>query len=83
VGATILCTQITDRCFESPEGLPGGSVLARPSPEPNLAGRGVACAGTIVVRVPDAGLVDVLRLTDHQAAVDRLPRASGRPMCRA
>jgi competence protein ComEC len=82
VHATILCTQITPRCVESPESLPDGSVLTRPSPEPNLAGRGVACAGTIVVRVPDAGPVDVLRVTGHQSAVDRLPRASGRPICR-
>jgi competence protein ComEC len=82
VGATILCTQITSRCVESPEGLPGGAVLARTGQGPNLEGRGVACAGTIVVRVPDARPVDVLRLADHQAAVDRLPCASGRPMCR-
>ncbi len=82
VGATILCTQITGRCVEDPESLPDGSVLDRSSHEPNLAERGVACAGTIVIRVPDAGPVDILRLTDHQAAVDRLPRAAGRPMCR-
>jgi competence protein ComEC len=82
VHATILCTQITGRCVEDPEGLPDRSVLARRGTAPNLAGRGVPCAGTIVVRVPDAGPVDILRLTDHQAAVDRLPRDAGRPMCR-
>jgi competence protein ComEC len=80
--STILCTQITGRCAESPERLTDGAVLVRTGTEPNLAMQGVACAGTIVVRVPDAGPVDVLRLTDHQAAVDRLPRDSGRPMCR-
>jgi len=82
VDAVVLCTQITGRCVEAPEGLPGRSVLAQPGTGPNLVGRGVACAGTIVVRVPDAGPVDVVRLTDHQAAVDRLPRTEGRPMCR-
>jgi competence protein ComEC len=80
--STILCTQITGRCVESPEGLSDRAVLARTGHEPNLAGRGVACAGTIVVRVPDAGPVDVHRLTDHQAAADRLPLAQERPMCR-
>ena len=82
-GATVLCTQITGRCVDRPEGIPGRAVLAADSSEPKLASRGIPCAGSIVVRVPDFGPVEVIRLTDHQAAVDRLPRTPVSPMCRA
>jgi competence protein ComEC len=82
VGATVLCTQITGRCVDRPDGIPGRAVLAPDPSEPALANRGVPCAGTIVVRVPDLGPVEVIRLTDHQAAVDRLPRTTVHPMCR-
>jgi hypothetical protein len=81
-GATVLCTQITDRCLEKPEELPGLAVLAPDPALPTLSGRGAACAGTIMLRIPDAGPVEVVRLTDHQVAVDQLPRTGKRPLCR-
>ena len=82
-GATVLCTQITGRCVDRPEEIPGRAVLAADSSEPKLASRGIPCAGSIVVRVPDLGQAEIVRLTDHQAAVDRLPRRPVAPMCRA
>jgi len=78
----VLCTQITDRCINKPEEISNRAVLAPDLWEPKLSGRGVACAGTVVVRIPDVGLVEVVRLTDHQDAVEKLPKAVDRPLCR-
>ena len=72
----MLCTQITRRCHEHPEDLAGQTVLAPDPSVPSLGAKGVPCAGTIMIRVPDHGPVDVFRVTDHQDAVDRLPRGT-------
>jgi len=82
VRSTVICTQITVRCVDRPEALLGRTVRTPAPAEPNLVSTGVPCAGTVVITVPDVGPLRVMRLTEHQDAVDRLPRAVDRPMCR-
>jgi hypothetical protein len=53
--------------------LPERTVRRPDQAEPNLESTGVRCAGTIVVTVPDIGPSEVLRISEHQDAVDRLP----------
>ena len=79
-GARVLCTQITPQCHANPASLPGG--VAPDPANPKLASGGVPCAGTIMVKVPDAGAVDVVRLSDHQNAVDSLTKAPVCTLCR-
>ncbi len=83
VGSKVLCTQVTDRCVSRPGMLQGRAVRPPDQAEPNLESTGVRCAGTIVVAVPDIGPPEVLRLNEHQDAVDRLPRAPVCPLCRS
>lgn len=83
VGSQVGCTQITSRCHASPSSLPGRAVLPPEPTEPKLSLSGVACCGSIVVQVPDTGPVEVLRLTAHQDAVNRLPSTPVCPLCRS
>jgi glyoxylase-like metal-dependent hydrolase (beta-lactamase superfamily II) len=83
-GATVLCTQITRRCVDEPERLPGGSVMRLPLVPalPDLSPSGVGCAGTVVITIPDRGRPSVLYLGEHQDAVDQLQSDGHHPMCR-
>ena len=82
VGSLVQCTQITRQCHSDPTRIPGKAVLTPDLGEPKLTASGIPCAGSIVVQVPDTGLVTILRVTDHQGAVDRLPRTPVCPLCR-
>ena len=83
VGSLVGCTQITSWCHANPTSLPGRAVLPPEPTEPKLSLSGVACAGSIAVRVPDEGPVEVMRQTAHQDAVNKLPRTPVCPLCRA
>lgn len=81
--ATVLCTQITRRCMDETLGNTF-SVVSPPSvTEPHtLHPSGAACAGTILLVMRDDGGIEVSRLNDHQAAVDRLRATGHHPLCR-
>jgi hypothetical protein len=83
-GANIICTQITRRCHDTPDTIPGRSVLALPSlTQPHeLHPSGSACAGTLLIVLRGTGQISVLRLQEHQAAVNDLHRAGHHPLCR-
>jgi competence protein ComEC len=82
--SVVLCTQISSRCHNYPENVPGNSVIPLPSViNPHtLSPSGSACAGTIMLVLRDAGQLVVSRLTGHQAAVDALRPAGHHPICR-
>lgn len=90
-GTKILCTQITRRCHDNLESLRPGVLrppiyIGRSSPIRDDTGSGnsrnVACAGTVRIVISASGLV-VDRLSEHQHAVDSLPRNNtARPLCR-
>jgi beta-lactamase superfamily II metal-dependent hydrolase len=82
--ATVLCTQITRRCHDTPETIDGRSViplasLTRPH---DLSPSGAACAGTILVTLRESGHIAVARVRDHQAAVNQLQTTGEHPICR-
>ena len=89
-GGTVFCTQMTSRCDRDLEtqrrrALPL-LLPSRSSTATQRTGRGVsknvACGGTLVVEFV-AGVVTILRLAEHQAAVSRVPHVAGqRPLCR-
>lgn len=81
-GANVLCTQITSQCVADPGTIRNASVLPRLDFEPVTASSGVACAGTIIVRLSDSGPPIVSRLADHTFAVNRLQTAGYTPLCR-
>jgi competence protein ComEC len=83
VSSIVQCTQITPHCHPDPPAIPNRAVLQPDPAEPRLASSGIACAGSIVVHVPDNGAATVMRVTEHQAAVDKLPRRPVCPLCRA
>jgi hypothetical protein len=83
-GAAVLCAQLTRRCHDDPEAVPGRSVIP-PSPlypAADLSPSGTACAGTVIVHIRSEGRLSVLRLADQQAAVDALQVAGHHPLCR-
>lgn len=82
VGSVVVCTQITSKCHANPTSVPGKTVLPADPAEPKLTPSGVACAGSIVVRVPDTGPAEVLRISTHQDAVNGLPTTPVCPLCR-
>jgi competence protein ComEC len=81
--AVVMCTQITSQCVKAPDALPDRTVvpLALLTDPTHLAPSGVACAGTIAVVVNANKPPTVLRVDEHQAAVDGL-RTRPRPLCR-
>jgi competence protein ComEC len=83
-GATILCTQLTRHCHDDPDGVPNGSVLPLLPLHPpiDLSSSGTACAGTVMVVIRANGRLSVLRLADHQKAVNALQDAGHHPLCR-
>ncbi len=87
-GATVLCTEITQKCHRRPSTLAPG--VLRPLAHLGRAfdssrkGRdsAIACAGTVLALSDSSGL-QIERLAQHQAAVDALTRtADGCPICR-
>jgi hypothetical protein len=82
VDATVVCTQITGRCVKDPTAIPGRSVLPREPHDIDLSQSGTACAGSVVIEVPDQEPPRVLRLAGHQVAVDNLRVAKEMPLCR-
>ena len=90
-GASVLCTQITQQCCSNLEALRPAvlsplTILGRSSATADLTksgnSRNVACAGTVVATI-DAQHVEIDRIAQHQAAVDRLAsNAHGSPLCR-
>jgi hypothetical protein len=64
----VLCTQVTGCGVDLPAGLPGCAVPTLDRFEGGLASGGISCAESIVIRVPDFGPVEVVRLDDHQSA---------------
>jgi beta-lactamase superfamily II metal-dependent hydrolase len=84
VNATVLCTQLTKRCVDDPEGVPERSVAPLPvlAPPSGFSPSGTACAGTVVITIPDSGRLSVQPGKQHQAAVDRLREAGHHPLCR-
>lgn len=92
-GSVVLCTQITDRCTQNLEEARRNSIrsLARPSRSSareelthrTRRSKNVGCAGTVVVAIrPDK--VDIDRIQEHQAGVDRLVGLpAGHPLCRS
>ena len=81
-GVNVLCTQITPQCVADPSKIPQGIVLPRLSPEPVTCSSGVACAGTIVVKLTDTAPPSVERVADHSVAVNQLQTAGYTPLCR-
>ncbi len=88
MGAKVLCTQMTSKCHVDPFRLYPGPLnplepFGRTVDDFNReAGRCVACAGTVVATLTEAG-TEIQRLRQHQAAIDLLAtRADGNPMCR-
>jgi beta-lactamase superfamily II metal-dependent hydrolase len=83
-GSTVVCTQITRRCHDTPETIEGRSVIPLPSlTQPyDLSPSGSACAGTILVTLRESGHLAVARVNDHQAAVNQLQTAGDHPICR-
>src|SRR5271166_2529416 len=79
--SVILCTQISWRCHDDPENVPGNSVIPLPSViDPHaLSPSGSACAGTIMLVLRGTGHLVVSRLTDPQAAVDALQPTGHHP----
>jgi len=92
-GATILCTQITDRCCSASvletlrpgvitPSVPGASSAKEQKTSSARRSKNVACAGSILAEIgPDH--LRLHRLGDHQGAVDDLAsRPDGHPLCR-
>jgi beta-lactamase superfamily II metal-dependent hydrolase len=82
--SVVLCTQISWRCHDDPENVPGKSVIPLPpiiAPH-DLAPSGSACGGTIMIVLRDSGHLAVSRVADHKAAVDALQPAGHHPICR-
>ena len=83
-GACVVCTQITKHCSSAIETL-RPAVLDRIPPRTiGLASQGaVACAGTVLVEISDAG-ISIVRNDEHQAAINsKLVTAAGHhPCCR-
>jgi beta-lactamase superfamily II metal-dependent hydrolase len=82
VDAPVICTQVAGRCVADPAGIPGRSVIPRSPHDIDLSPSGTACAGSVVIVVPDRGLPRVLRLAEHQSAVDHLRVVNQTPLCR-
>jgi competence protein ComEC len=80
-GARILCTQLTLQCAAPLGAVAGGAVLPRLRELPMLSSSGVGCAGTVAVMMSDGAAPTVLRLGEHQTAVDGL-MAGHHPLCR-
>ena len=82
--SVILCTQISWRCHDDPENVPGNSAIPLPSViDPHaLWPSGSACAGTIMLVLRGTGHLVVSRLTGHQAAVNALQPTGHHPICR-
>jgi glyoxylase-like metal-dependent hydrolase (beta-lactamase superfamily II) len=83
-GSTVACTQLNRQCVKDPYSLPDRTVLAlRLLTDPtDLAPSGVSCAGTVAVVVRDDGPPTVLRIGEHQAAVEALRAAGHKLLCR-
>lgn len=83
-GAQVVCTQITQACHDNPNSL-ALSVLDNCLPQSSCClgdadAKGVGCAGTIRIDIePDS--IAILRLDDHQAAIDAKLDAN-RALCR-
>jgi len=82
VDAAVVCTQITGRCVADPTVIPDRSVLPRGPLDIDLSRSGTACAGSVVIEVPNREHPRVLRLPEHQAAVNNLRVAYETPLCR-
>lgn len=82
--ATVMCTQITSQCVKKPDALPNRTVLplAQLTDPTHLAPSGTACAGTVAVVLSPSRPPSVLRVEEHQAAVDGLVTPRQRPLCR-
>jgi competence protein ComEC len=90
-GATIVCTQITEKCCPTLEPLRPGVLLpvvypGRSSAKTDLTSGGnsrhVACAGTVRLEITKFEMI-VDRLSDHQTAVNRMKRQHAcEPLCR-
>jgi hypothetical protein len=83
-GSVVLCTEISGRCHDDPENVPGKSVIPLPSiiDRHDFSPSGSACAATIMLVLRDTGHLIVSRLADHQIAVDALQAAGQHPICR-
>lgn len=81
-GANVLCTQITPQCVADPSKIPLASVLVRFGSEPVTWSSGVACAGTVIVRLTDTVPPVVSRLAEHSLAVNQLQSDGHTPLCR-
>ncbi len=84
VDATVMCTQITSQCVKKPDAIPNRTVLplAQLTDPTHLAPSGTACAGTVAVVLSPNRPPSVLRVAEHQAAVDGLVTPRQRPLCR-
>lgn len=84
VHSTIVCTQITERCVNEPHTVPKRSILPLPqlTDPTDLATSGTACAGTVAVMIPSNRPPVVLRIKQHQAAIDGLVTNGHHPICR-
>jgi hypothetical protein len=82
--SVVLCTQISRRCHDDPDNVPGKSVIRLPSiiDPHDLSPSGSACAGTIMIVLRETGHLVVSRLVDHRVAVDALQPAGHHPICR-
>ena len=82
-GAVVMCTQITAQCAKKPDALPNRTVLplAQLTDPTHLAPSGSACAGTVAVVVSTNHPPSILRVTEHQTAVNGLA-ANHHPLCR-
>jgi competence protein ComEC len=83
-GAAVLCTQLTRRCHDDPDAVSNRSVvpLSLLYPAIDLSPSGTACAGTVIVVIRASGRLSMLRLGEHQTAVDTLHADGHHPLCR-
>lgn len=89
-GSTVVCTQITKRCCDALEPLRPGILppqvpgRSRPLRDHTTSGnsRNVACGGTMVAEFNNSQ-IELRRIVEHQAGVDRLSgMVGGHPLCR-
>ncbi len=89
VGATVVCTQMTQQCCTQLEKIRPGLITpfspSQSSPHKSETGSGktkdVACFGTVVIGISPEELV-VDRLDEHQKKVDGLATDGQMPLCR-
>lgn len=75
-GCAVACTQLSNRCFNNPEGLPRDHLLTSIS---KGSDRGVSCAGTMVFEI---GAAETARQNNSKSHEEFVSNSVPTPMCR-